>query len=908
MSKTKTKTKISKQKIEINGEKKTITPIEKLFALDRIIKYKFKGADIGALLLKKGENYQVVFGFKCNGLNNVLPQAQVDNVFDPLENGLKDFPDSETLTIHQSLLVDPTKRIEQLQQARKDAPTLELKYFLMSEEKLTEELSNKGIRKEIELNLYATYTFTKEGKKSKDPIEQALKSIEKCWHSFVGSREEAENHNLQLLLEEAFDNGYERWQNLLSNKLGLEVKTHTTEEIWKCVTKRFGKKEVLPPQILHVSEEGLEIEINSHLNPVSRVFTHNPVPVANTQFVRCRGQYTGVMSLLDKPEGWKDKRTQLQTIWRIISRQEIYNTEIICQLKKGNVRRVREAMQSLAKQAMTDGEVATKSNNVDVSAKLRTEKALKAQEALYSDDIPFEVATVFLIHRNNLKELNSACNYLSSQFQSPLELFRETTYAHITWLQTFPIYWDRLLVKPFNRTSTYLNTEIPALMPLTQPNSGDKKGIEFLSIEGGVPIHLDLWSRLRHMIVLATNRAGKGIFVSKVVMRHQAKDIPVSILDFPRPDGTSTFSDFANFLGKDAEYFNTKIEKFNIFEIPDLSQLDLEQQVERFQDFKEFLIDILETMVVGSKPRQNVNPDTVRSLLVLAIEKFYSKENIEIHNRFTAAYLAGMGTPEWENTPVLADFIKSLGPERLELVNPTEDTIRHLEIVKIRLKYWLSTRVGKAISAPSTIDSKAKLIVYAMANLEKDDDAAVMMLAINMQALRKSMQYPESVILIDEVSILVKFDPIAKMISRFCANGLKSGIQILMVGQDVDSIAKSPYGSQILQNTPIKVIGRIESKAVDSMVKELGIEQELIQANATKAFYTIPQLLASNWLVSADGVTNACRYYADEILLGSVANNPNEVALRKEIMAKHDNKFDGLTEFSRINAERIKNI
>jgi len=111
----------------------------------------------------------------------------------------------------------------------------------------------------------------------------------------------------------------------------------------------------------------------------------------------------------------------------------------------------------------------------------------------------------------------------------------------------------------------------------------------------------------------------------------------------------------------------------------------------------------------------------------------------------------------------------------------------------------------------------AKLIVYAMANLDNEEDAAIMCLTINMQILRKSMSSPKSMVIVDEVSILVRFEAIAKNISRFCANGLKSGIQMLLSGQDVDSIVQSSYGSQILQNTPVKMVGKIEPMAVNSI-------------------------------------------------------------------------------------------
>lgn len=770
------------------------------------------------------------------------------------------------------------------------------------------ELSDSAVRKEIDLSLYATYTFTKEGKKSKDAIENSLKFIEKAWHSFSGEKDEIENQNLKNLLEEGYSQGWERWLNFLNSKLALDVETYSSQELWEKVCSRFTKQSIPVPQILHIDEEGLSVEINSTLDPISRIFTHQEVPIAKGNYTINDGEFVATLSLLDKPESWKDSRTQLRQLWKIISRQEIYDTEIVAQLSLGNIRVMRDNMARVAKQAQTDGEIATKanSNNTNVSARLRNERALKAEEALYSDNIPFKIATVFLVHRNDLKELDSACSFLQSQFQSPLELFRETTYAHTVWLQTIPLSWSKMLVNPYERRQDYLNTEILSMMPLVQPQSPDRQGLEFLSTEGNIPVYLDLWGVQKHMLLLATNRAGKGILLARIIIHDLARGIPVSIMDFPRPDGTSTFSYLAEFLGEEAEYFNTKKSKTNIFEIPDLSRLNKEKQKERFTDFQEFLLDILETMVVGTKTREGINPDTIRALLILAIDQFYSPENLIIHNRFTAAFQAGRGTPEWEQTPTLIDFVASLGAERLNLINPTPDILKHLEIIKVRLKYWLSSRIGQAISAPSTMNPSAKLVVYAMANLDNEEDAAIMCLTINMQILRKSMESPKSKIIVDEVSILVRFEAIAKNISRFCANGLKSGIQMLLAGQDVDSIVQSPYGSQILQNTPVKMIGKIEPMAVESMISAFALDRELIEQNATKAYKPDRMRLSTKWLINNDGVTSLVDFCADEIQLGAVANNMNEVLLRQEILEKHDNKFLALAEFSTLNANKIK--
>ena len=478
-------------------------------------------------------------------------------------------------------------------------------------------------------------------------------------------------------------------------------------------------------------------------------------------------------------------------------------------------------------------------------------------------------------------------------------LTKETIYPYETWVQTFPIYWNKLL-STYDRTNKYTNTELPGILPLTQPYSQDRAGLELISTEGGIPIYLDLWNNLRHTMIMATSRAGKGILMARIITHHLTRGIPVSIIDYPKEDGTGTFTDYANFLGDLASYFNPEKEKINIFEIPNLSNFDLETRTIRFNAFKEGVQEILETMVCGSKPRPEIDVDTIRSLLTLAVENFYDNNNQKIFNRFIAAYKAGFGSPEWQNTPTLKDFIELLGPERLGITSPSASQVNALKHIRLRLNYWLETKVGRAISSPSTIKSETLLTVYALTALNNEDDASVMALAINQEAERKSMAHPESVIIIDEVSIQIDFEAIARMIARKCASGLKAGIQIILSGQDVDSIALSPYKAKILANIKTKIIGLLEPAAIDAMEQVLKYEHEIIKSNTSQKFQPIPHQLATNWLIDHNGKINFVYFHADPITLAVAANNTNEVNRRAEVMNQYGeaNKFIGLKAFA----------
>jgi hypothetical protein len=52
------------------------------------------------------------------------------------------------------------------------------------------------------------------------------------------------------------------------------------------------------------------------------------------------------------------------------------------------------------------------------------------------------------------------------------------------------------------------------------------------------------------------------------------------------------------------------------------------------------------------------------------------------------------------------------------------------------LRFWLSSRVGRAISAPSSFPTDAQLLVFALRNLANEEDAAVLALSAYSAALR----------------------------------------------------------------------------------------------------------------------------------------------------------------------------
>jgi hypothetical protein len=339
-------------------------------------------------------------------------------------------------------------------------------------------------------------------------------------------------------------------------------------------------------------------------------------------------------------------------------------------------------------------------------------------------------------------------------------------------------------------------------------------------------------------------------------------------------------------------------------EPPNLRGLPRKLQVDRFNDFKVSLLGILRIMVLGiGGGYLDVNPDSIESLLTLALEQFYQDDLIV--NRFGEAFQAGFGRGQWQHIPTLQDFLPFCSLERLQLTNPSSETIKALDFLKLRLRFWLESRVGKVLSVPTTFPSDSQMLVVALRNLSSDVDAAVLVSLVYLAALRRSLAYPVSFYFLDEAPILFEYDEISKNVARLCANGAKSGIRVIINAQEPLSIANSAGGSKILANISTRLMGRIQPPTLPDYVQVFRYPQWLIAPCTGEGFKPNKLQKYSHWILDDDGLLIPVRHYPSIQLLSLVANNPEESKMRSEFMQKYSgDKVRALFEFAQYYAQK----
>jgi hypothetical protein len=903
------KPKLGKQRVTVLTQDQKLSVVQSAFEdfnpLAGLVEIEMKGRNLGALMLQPNKNrFCFVFGFTASGIHDTLRPDQLPPTITSLESGLKELLPNERMTIHLSSFNGDEDRQTDLDALINQAPSSELRLILMSEKARAQELKQMGVRKPKSLKIYVTYTI-ESGQKTTveaDWIEKSLARVMTLWETFKGGAESLEVERYQDMIARAFTDGYLRWEQLLNIKMGLDVKPMSVEKLWGNLWHRFNLSEVpAVPQRLVYRDNQLSEEIVSETHPTTLLIQgeqgHSTVPIADRRWLKVKGKYVGAMTFTNKPGGFLNVQSQLRYLWEVLCRPHVFDTEIFCQITPANPHLLRTNVQRILKQSNVTASLAQEKRSIDVGAHIKTKRSVQAQEKLYEGALPVNIGVVFLIHRDKIAQLDEACAAFSDCFQLPAKVIRETEITWQLWLQTLPISWEKLLGKPYRRQLTYLSSEAPGLMPLTVTRAVSPSGFEMIADEGGSPIRINFIEEHRNIAVFGTTRSGKSVMVSGMLTEALASGLPIVALDYPKPDGTSTFTDYAGFLKPRAAYFDIGKESNNLMEMPDLRGMDEEQRRERFEDYKSFLESAIVTMVLPSAQEDALLEQTVRSLIGKALTLFFEDPGIQY--RYTTALEEGFGSDAWKRTPTLNDFLKFCTVEKLGIEDASGLIRNGQSQIQLQLEYWLNSRVGRAIGQPSSFPTDAQLLVFALRNLSNENEAAILSLSAYSAALRRALASPRSVFFIDESPILFAYRTIAQLIGRLCANGAKAGIRVFLSGQDPDTICNSVAGHQIMQNMSTRMVGRIQPMAIESFVRLLQYERTIIAKNASESFFPKRSELYSNWLLDIDGVFIYCRYYPSSVQLAIVANNPDEQLARSRVMLQHpSDKFMGTVRFS----------
>jgi hypothetical protein len=905
-----------------SGGSKQLMPFQNYSDLICIVEIHQDDRQVSAYLLQLGNRYQLVFGFQAHGVHDVLSSSEVSEHAKAIDEATKLLASGERMTFVSGTYSRPELRLAKLKKQAQTCKIPAISVLLLNEEERVKELDRRGTRQVWEQYVFCTWTANDLSDSSRTGwIAQLVNQGMKVWNGFLeqmsGNKRTQQETFFKKLLSRAFSEGFLEWEILINTRMGLNVTPLNSEMHWDYIWSRFNDGAAPPvPQVLKLqtTADGLFIEeaINSDRSATTILLEghsgrpscpqHHGTGLRVTLPGKARFNECAAIAMVDPPDGWINTREQIRWLWKMMSTPYVRDTEIYTEVSLENMFLVQDQLSRQAKQSRTASDRAfRKGSGRDVGAEIKQEEAFEAQRRLYQGQKALKCATVFLVYRNTKEELDYACNLLANNLDTA-KAIRETNVTFDLWLQSLPITNQRLLETHdlgSERRMTLDSETIAGLLPLTTPRNIDEIGVEFITHRGGKPLYIDVMGRqAKRLLITGESGSGKSVLGQRFILEALANNIPVVGIDNSAA-GHSTFKTAIEILGKKGAYYAIETGSINLIEPPDLRHFPPKIQERRLQTWKEFIRHALVSIIMGDLRDPHLI-QRVDSLILQALSAFLADQDIIA--RFNQAWEFGQASAKYQQIPTLHDFVPFCSRERLNLRSYEDIDRRSMNQIVSQLTALLSSKIGQSLGKPTSFSSDAAVKFFALSGLTNEQESQLMAIVASANCFTTALTHPKSLVVGDELSILLKKRGFAQVIGELCATGRKEGIAIIMLSQDLEAICSCETSNQILQNMNYKLHGRLTQEGAFSLQKNLGYPAAIVAPNTSEAAAPRTSDVRSYWLINAYGRFWVANYYPSYMLLGSVANNPDEKAARARVMRQYPQTLkgfmQGLREFS----------
>jgi len=892
------------------------------------------GERVGALVLRRGSaNRTFVWGWEIRGTHVHDLAENLIGLYDGLQEGLLNIPYYLIWDIHIGGEATSSDRTQQLTQLIERNENSEINQLLVSELGRAQQLARVGLREFRFARLYVTYQpkSDKQGRKNSDKIEALGKEVHDVWVDLRDSISNKKTQNKIIAVEEqfktAFLRGYRSTSTLLTGTFGISVRPMQEDEIWANLRHRFSAEvSGKSPNIIYckIDERGVRLssEVTGELHITGHLIKDYPVKLDpewvytkrfDPETGEIRNRYTGILRATGQYKSLAHEFHQCRALADLLMSESCRDTEFCIQLTPSDTKVAREAASELYRQSVKQFEATASKRYYDATADENARQAREALRALHSGDSPIRVGFCVLIHRKNLAELDIACRDFIARCRW-LELVREYIVSHRLWLQTLACNDDPMLqykvfgydyarVKrtgaQFDRRIYYGVKDAIAFFPIARTLPNDEHGIELIAPDKQ-PFRVDFFhpGKEKHWCIVAAHRSSKSVLANNISDHALAMGQPVTWLDYPPADGSSTLRDRCHYLG--GSHIDIQLESFNLLQIPDLSGLPEEIQQDRMRSLVGYWVQQL--MVLAGPTGQDIQLEQLtRTILELSITTYLDDPLIQ--TRYGNAIRGGFDSPEWQHTPTLKDLARFVTREKLEsrLANLGDRVQEALDLLQFNLSRITDTRttIGKAISLVSTVRLDNLLTVFSLRNINEGQESLAYSLAAYSSAIQKSLSYEISHVYIEEAQNLATHAGVLKLASNLATLGGKSGIRMGLITNSFTKVAQSAAGADLLANINTKFVGRIEAGSVDPLAQSLGIPHDLLKQCASERFYMNRREGYSNWLVQDYKRHTIGRWYApwESVVLSS--SNANERHIKQWFFEHLPDKHEALAACTR---------
>ncbi|MGL5836208.1 MAG: hypothetical protein ACRC1Z_23685, partial [Waterburya sp.] len=507
---------------------------------------------------------------------------------------------------------------------------------------------------------------------------------------------------------------------------------------------------------------------------------------------------------------------------------------------------------------------------------------------LNNGDLPLFAALTVLVYRDRPEQLEPACQRLANSFGTA-KLVREKTICWKIWNETFPFNTRKQLKVALSfseRRPTLDTTSIIGLTPLTKPKELYQDGIELVYREGGYPVYLNLFKNNERAVITGKSGSGKSILAFGFIKHALALGFPVVGLDLSDA-GESTFKLVTDLLGDQGSYINILEHCINILQPPDLRRFKSEPQKmrDRKQIWLDFIRLVITSLAMGQIEDQQLL-QAVDSCVIRLLNNFF--EEPTIIERYNLALKHGWQSKQWQDMPTLGDLLFFCSKEKLGFFEAGAIEEKAINQINNQIRAKLEDPIiGRAIGSPSNVNPDPLLKFFALSGMSNQNNQYVMSLVAHLACLNTSLEYSGSLSVIDECPSLFAKRGFAELVGQRFATGRKEGQSVLLIGQNIDAIANSAAGTQILDNTDIKLTGQIADNAAPYLSEKFGIPPHIVYRNTSEAYRANKRYGYSHWLISRDGRFWDCRYFPSIYELAALTTKPEDKSVRNFVLGQY---------------------
>jgi hypothetical protein len=871
---------------------------------------------VSILRCNKDLEWSASIPFNLVGLHPHLTDSEIINHSKAISNALKDIPQGESICFVIGCRSRSEERKRQLSNLIDEKSPI-MGIMLESEKLKIEAITKQGLRQEWHHYALVNWSQKNQGiRQDSDTISVLINAgknlFSQYFRKLLGTEDNYWRNIYTNLARDIHSNSFLPWKIRLQSKGKLLLSSFNHLQTYSLLASKFNNHlnrdlEADIPQKINVSDRTGKINhrvvVNNPYSPkdlLSKLIEGNeglsncPNHDSRRDRLRIRKDLIGILKLECPPDKVPYGR-QLYWVWDRIKHPSVRDTDVFLEITPGNITDSRTNLKRLVRQSTYANEYAAKKGNVlDVDASDLSDEAIEAQKRLKQGAQPLLVSFTIHVYRQSDIELDIACQTLVELF-APAKLIREDKVCWKRWMESLPINNHKIQTSTqvFSEPRLTLDTEsIRSLLPLIRPRDIHNQGVEFINTEGGYPIYIDLVEQCLRGIITGTTGSGKTIMAFAHIKQALYSEDRACIGFDMSGEGEGTLKPIVELLGEQGAYINLVEQSYNVLQPPDLRKHNPKVRERRRKIWLESRKKIITSFAIGSNPHNKINTDIISSIVTLALEAFIS--DVDIIRRYNAALDQGWKSPEWQEIPVLKDFLSFCTKDKLDLSDFGSQQVEALDLIVTNINAKLvDPNIGDCISKPSTVSPYAKLQFFGLSGLSDDNNAYVLSLVAHGACLNASLENEKNLVVIDECPALFAKPGFTELVGMQFSLGRKEGTSVLLIGQNIEAITQCKNSSQIIRNTDFHFIGRISSDGIEQYANILHLPVSELRQNAGDTFGIDRHLGCSYWLIKHLDRHWITAYYPSTYELAGLANSTDEKRKRQEIMSKYPNTQKG---------------